>query len=212
MVLGLMILLFTVIGIIATVRFAAGKVKDITGDTAKIQAYQAFLAPVVMNDPDTFDDITGAEQAQLISIAIWQILQNDPNPDDYGFYEGDMLLPKSEVEQSFARLFGPELTVQHQTVDGGGIEFRFSESEGNYLIPITGVTPIYTPKILSAEEKRDTVTLIVGYLAGEDFQQDSEGNIVAPEPAKYMKITLRKAPDGSDYVSALQNTDKPADA
>ena len=94
-------------------------------------------------------------------------------------------------------------------MDGGGIEFRYSESEKSYLIPITGVTPIYTPQILSAERKGDLVTLIVGYLAGEDFQQDSAGNILAPEPAKYVKITLRTASDGSYFVSALQNTDKP---
>ncbi|MBQ7597852.1 MAG: hypothetical protein IJU56_04660 [Clostridia bacterium] len=209
MVLGLLILTFTVIGIIATVRFAGGKMRDITGDTARLQEYQKFLSPVVMNDPDTFDDITGADQSQLISIAIWEILQNDPNPDDYGYFEGDMLLPQSEVEESFAALFGTELTVHHKDVDGGGIGFRYSESEKGYLIPITGVTPIYTPRIISAEEKRDLVTLIVGYLAGEDFQQDSDGNIVAPEPAKYMKITLRTAPDGSYFVSALQNAQQP---
>ena len=208
MVLGLLILIFTVIGVIATVRFVGGKIKDISGDTARMQEYQIFISPVVMNDPDTFDDVTGADKSQLISIAIWEILQNDPNPDDYGYYEGNMLLPKEEVEASFAKLFGNELTVEHQTVDGG-IEFRFSEREGCYLIPITGVTPIYTPRIISAEEKRDVVTLIVGYLAGEDFQQDATGNLVAPEPAKYMKFTLRTAPDGSYYISALQNTDKP---
>ena len=211
MVLGLLIVAFTVIGIIATVRFAGQRIKDFSGDTARLEAYQDFISAVVMNDPDTFDDITGADQAQLISIAIWEILQNNPNPDDYGYFEGDMLLPKAEVEQSFANLFGTELTVQHQTVDGGGIEFRYSEAEGCYLIPITGVTPIYTPRILSAQEKRDSVTLIVGYLAGEDFQQDSAGNLVPPDPAKYMKITLRTTPDGGHYVSALQNTEKPSE-
>ena len=46
-------------------------------------------------------------------------------------------------------------------------------------------------------------------LTDEDFQQDSAGNILAPEPAKYVKITLRTASDGSYFVSALQNTDKP---
>lgn len=209
MVLGLLIAAFTVIGIIATVRFAGGKIRDLSGDTARLEEYRDFISAVVMNDPDTFDDITGADQSQLISIAIWEILQNDPNPDDYSYIEGDMLLPKAEVEESFASLFGKELTVQHQTVDGGGIEFRFSESEQSYLIPITGVTPIYTPQIISAARKGDLITLIVGYLAGEDFQQDSAGNILPPEPAKYMKITLRTAGDGSYFVSALQNADKP---
>ncbi len=209
MVLGLLIVAFTVIGIIATVRFAGEKLRDLSGDTARLQEYQDFISSVVMNDPDTFDDITGADQSQLVSIAIWEILQSDPNPDDYGYFEGDMLLPQADVEQSFASLFGKDLTVQHQTVDGGGIEFRYSESEKSYLIPITGVTPIYTPRIISAAQKGDLITLIVGYLAGEDFQQDAAGNILPPEPAKYMKITLRASSDGSYFVSALQNADDP---
>ncbi|MGN1418359.1 MAG: hypothetical protein ACI4W6_03440, partial [Acutalibacteraceae bacterium] len=67
-----------------------------------------------------------------------------------------------------------------------------------------GITPIYTPKVMEANEKGNSITLTVGYLAGEDWTQDSEGNMVEPEPAKYVKITLHKTDKNSYYVASIQ--------
>ena len=67
--------------------------------------------------------------------------------------------------------------------------------------------PIYLPDVTEADEKDNSVVLTVGYLASADWVQDSEGNMVPPEPGKYMKITLGKNTDGSFFVKAIQNID-----
>jgi hypothetical protein len=108
------------------------------------------------------------------------------------------------VEEKFISLFGDEVKINHSNVDGGGIDFKYSEKKKAYLIPITGITPIYTPKVTDAKEKSGSVELTVGYLHTSDWQQDSNGNMSAPEPGKYMKITLGKNSDSGYFVRAIQ--------
>ena len=211
-IVGTFVIVFVIIGIVSTVSFVGGKIKDSSKNTEKIAEYKSFLSAVIMNDPDTFDDVSKANQGQLISIAIWEILSNNPNPDKYNYSNGDMLLPKAEVEESFQKLFGTQTEIKHTTVDGGGIEFKYSDKKSCYIIPVTGISPIYVPKIMDVQEKRSNIVLIVGYLAGEDWKQDVNGNLVEPEPSKYMKITLRLNSDKSYFISAIQSTDAPQTA
>lgn len=206
-IVGIVVVALVIIGLVSVISFLAGKVKNATDDSAKMREYESFIAPVIMNDPDTFDDVSKANQSQLIAISIWSILDDNLDPDKYEYSGDGMLLEQKDVEERFASLFGNDIKITHTTADGGGIEFKYSEKKHCYIIPITGITPIYTPRVIEANEKSNSVILTVGYLAGEDWTQDESGNIVAPEPAKYMRVTLRKNNDGSYYVSAIQQTD-----
>lgn len=206
LIVGLMILLLALVGTVSLVLTAADKIgKTIEDKNAeKYSVYEEFIAPVIMNDPDTFDDVTLADSGQLLSIAIWSVLDSNPEPDKYEYTDDGMLLPAKEVEEKFTSLFGNEVKIIHSNVDGGGIDFRYSEKKKAYLIPITGITPIYTPKVTDVKEKSSSVELTVGYLHTSDWQQDSKGNMIAPEPGKYMKITLGKNTDSTYFVRAIQ--------
>lgn len=203
---GFVVLALAVVGLVATFMSLHGRVQEKREEKneALYEKYESFIAPVIMNDPDTFDDITLADTSQLISITIWSILDGNIEPDRYEYTDSGMLLPQKEVEEKLQRLFGSEVKFSHTSVDGGGIEFNYSSEKEVYVIPITGVTPIYTPKVIDVSEKSSYIVLTVGYLYSSDWQQDSKGNMVAPEPSKYMKITLGKNTDTSYYVRAIQ--------
>ena len=208
-IVGLIVITLCIVGIVsifsAVRREADSRSKE--RENIRYGEYEAFVAPVIMYDPDTFDDITMANTDQLISIAIWSILDSDLEPDTYEYTGDGMIIPGDDVENEFRKLFGNDAAFAHATVDGGGIYFTYSEASSSYVIPITGVTPIYTPKVIDATERQSSVILTVGYLASSDWVQDSDGNMVAPEPAKYMKITLGKNNDGTFYLSALQTAE-----
>ncbi len=206
LIVGLLVLSLALVGCVAVVITALqGIDKTISNKNAeKYGAYEKFIAPVIMNDPDTFDDVTVADPDQLVSIAIWSVLDSNPEPDKYEYTDDGMILPEKEVEEKFSSLFGDEIKITHSNVDGGGIDFRYSEKKKAYVIPITGITPIYTPKVTQAKERASTVELTVGYLYSADWQQDSQGNMTAPEPGKYMKITLGINGDGTYFVRAIQ--------
>lgn len=208
LIVGLLVLILAFVGVASLVITVTRHIDKSVGEknAQKYSAYEKFIAPVIMNDPDTFDDITVADMGQLVSIAIWSILDSNSAPDKYEYTGDGMLLPEKEVEEKFTSLFGSEVKIVHTGVDGGGIDFRYSEKKKAYVIPITGITPIYTPEVTDVKEKSGSVELTVGYLHSDDWQQDSQGNMIAPEPGKYMKITLGVNNDGSYFVRAIQKT------
>lgn len=208
-IVGTVVVLLVITGIVSIFSSGASKIKEIrlAAKAEKYASYESFISPVVMNDPDTFDDVSKANQSQLIAISIWSILRDNVEPDKYEYTDGGMLMPQKEVEDEYHKLFGDEVKLIHATVDGG-VEFKYSEKKKCYIIPITGITPIYTPDVIEADEKTNSVVLTVGYLASEDYRQDASGNMVPPEPAKYVKVTLRKGQSGEYYVAAIQNAEQ----
>ncbi len=209
-IVGLAVIILTVIGFISVCSFVSDKLQSTANKSKQeqTQVYEDFISPVIMNDPDTFDDITKANLQQLLSIAIWSVIDSGADPEKYEYTDDGMLMPQKEVEDEFVSLFGSEITLRHSTVDGGeGVTFKYSKKKECYVIPITGIMPIYLPDVREIDEKDNSVVLTVGYLASTDWVQDGEGNMVPPEPGKYMKITLGKNSDGSFFVKAIQNLD-----
>lgn len=204
-IVGALILIFVGIGLVSTVRFLSGHVQHLSLREQQREQFRTMLRPVVMNDPATFDDVSLANPDELLSIAIWNILLQNPDPDRYDFADGQMLLPQTEVEESLQSLFGTDVSVKHTTVDGGGVTFSYAEKKRCYTIPITGITPIYSPRIDDMTVSGDRVVLTVGYLSGEDVTQNENGELVLPEPAKRMRITLRRGAENQLFISAIQD-------
>lgn len=206
-VLGLAVIALAVVGIISIVSSFASDIAHRADEKSreKFSVYEEFLSVVVMNDPDTFDDITQANKSQLISIAVWSLIEKNSEPDTYDYVDSGILIPKEDVEKELSLIFGSDVKYKHQTVDGGeGIEFRFSESKKGYIIPITGITPIYIPRVLEAKERESAITLKVGYLASSEWVQDEEGNMTEPEPSKVMEIILSKNNEGGFFVRSVR--------
>lgn len=206
-VLGLAVIALAVVGIISIASSFASDIAHRADEKSreKFSVYEEFLSVVVMNDPDTFDDITQANKSQLISIAVWSLIEKNSEPDTYDYVDSGILIPKEDVEKELSLIFGSDIKYKHQTVDGGeGIEFRFSESKKGYIIPITGITPIYIPRVLEAKERESAITLKVGYLASSEWVQDEEGNMTEPEPSKVMEIILSKNNEGGFFVRSVR--------
>lgn len=209
--LGLAIAVLAVIGAVTVIVAGVTAIRQAVENSRNYDEYNTLLTPVVMNDPDAFDDLTQADPEQLIDISIWSILRSDLSPDQYTYDDNGMVIPEADVTAEFRRLFGTEVEPQHATVEGYGYTFAYDATKQTYSIPLTGVVPTYTPRVVNAEERGDTIILTVGYIGGDQWTQDAEGNMVAPEPDKYMRVTLRVREDGY-YISALQNTSVPETA
>ncbi len=201
--LGLVILIFAVIGVVLTVWNGVRYING-TADTGSEYAdYNAFLTPIAAVDPDAFDDITAASQEQLINAALWSILSLETTPDTYSYSGGFMLIPASDVEGAFVSMFGPEVTLTHKTVQGYNCTFEYDTTAKVYKIPVTTIMPIYTPQVTEVKKSGTSLVVTVNYLAAESWAKDDEGNMIAPEPDKVMKITFREL-QGSYYISAVQ--------
>ncbi|HAQ63701.1 MAG TPA: hypothetical protein DCR23_04485 [Ruminococcaceae bacterium] len=206
--LGLIIALLSLIGLVTVILTGIGTVSYISYKAKNIDEYNKMLIPVVMNDPDMFDDITKADMNQLLDISIWSILKSDLSPDDYEYVDGNMIIPEEDVTAEYTKLFGSDLPPVHATVAGFGYDFVYNSAEKHYVIPLTGIEPTYTPNVTDVDKKSNTVVLTVAYLASDGWAQSADGSMVAPEPDKFVKITLREK-DGNQYISAMQMTSTP---
>lgn len=205
---GIVVIIFAVIGlaaVIAGIIFGVGKLTD---QSAKKSEYESFITPVIMFDPDPFDDVTKGNQEQLINAAIWALLKSDLDTSVYATDDGNLSIPQADVEKYFSKLFGPEAKPEHRSVTGLGYEFSYDSAKQAYIVPITGVEPIYTPRVFEISKKGNTVELLVGYLGSSQWAQAENGDMVEPEPDKYVTVVLRESADGY-YVSAIRSTNAP---
>lgn len=205
---GMLVAILAAIGLVTVVISSVKGIDSAIEKSKKFEEYEKMLAPVVLIGPDTFDDITKADMSQLMEISIWSLLKSDISPDKYESTGDGILIPKEDVEAQFVKLFGTEVTPTHSTIEGYGMDFTFDSSKGTYTVPLTGVTPIYTPDVIDKTSLSNSVVLTVACLAGDAWEQGENGEMKAPIPDKHLKITLREK-DGNTYISAIQNTSTP---
>ncbi len=206
---GSLIIILAAIGLVTVIVSAVKGIDTAIEKNKHYEEYNTILTPVVLIDPDTFDDITKADMNQLMEISIWSLLKSDIAPDTFESNESGLVVPKTSVEEEFIELFGTEVSPVHQTIEGyGGLEFVYDTKTETYTVPLTGITPIYTPQVVDKTTSSDTVVLTVACLAGDGWEQSENGDMIAPTPDKYIKITLREQNDNL-YISAIQNTTTP---
>ena len=206
--LGLLIIALAITGIYAIASSAADFIRSKTDDSQQRLEYTQMLTWVVANDPDTFDDISKANPEQLRDIAIMSLLYDDINTGEYELSEKGLLVPAADVERYYVKLFGSEVPCTHGQVNGYGYVFEYDEQAQTYSIPITGITPPYTPRVTGIKEYRDTVVLTVGYIGTDGLQVDVNGEIAGAQPVKYMNITLRKT-EGEFRIASVQSASAP---
>ncbi len=210
-IVGIIIVCLALAGMFFLGRLGYEKIRDLTDNSEQKQQYETFLYPVIMLDPDTFDDITKADMDDLLTSSILSLLtDSENNPYNFEFVEGTtsgLAIPQATVEEAFKKLFGSEVKPAHHSVECSTCIFEYQSASKRYVIPITGYDPAYTPKVIDLKKTREgTVELTVGYIAYNDWETDENNTFTSPEPAKYRKITLRRS-DSDYYVSAIQNAD-----
>ncbi|MEI6578638.1 MAG: hypothetical protein WCN92_04160, partial [Eubacteriales bacterium] len=198
--LGLAIIALALVGTVTLLSFCVTEIKNLTNNTALKTEYENYLKPVVMNDPDPFDDLSKANMSQLLDSSIQMLLNSDrkPSEDEYvevASPEGGkvlmMLIKKDDVAIYFEKLFGKEISPDHMSVSGGSLDFDFDKVQGVYYVPITTSLQVYVPRIYSIDKKGDSIILIVDYIWDSNSNPNEQGNLDSAVPDKRMKITLR---------------------
>ncbi len=208
---GIVAGVLAVIGLITVIKFSADTINNLTDNASEKSEYEKMLTPVVMFDPDPFDDLTQADVSQLLNSAVWALLMSEDGADKYPYSEGEnigIVVPQTDIEQFFISLFGTEIDIAslHSSIDMSEYDITYDAALKSYILPITGIESAYTPKVYEIEKQGSSLILSVGYIVNKAWVQISDGEYAAPEPDKYMKITLRER-DGGMYVSSIQAVD-----
>jgi len=212
--LGLAIILLAAVGTATLVFFAADAVKNFTGKGELKEEYTKFLTQVVRNDPPYFDDIQDADQTYLLDVAIWAFLADEGlSKKTYKYSETDpigYIVPVTDIAFFYKKLFGSEYEPQYDTVVGQGYTFIYDKAKESYIIPLTGIDPIFIPRVDTIEKQGDSIILTVSCLTADKWKLNKNGEYTPPQANKYLKITLRQPDDGTGYyVSAIQASEPP---
>lgn len=210
-IVGLVIMIFAVFGVLGLVSVGISAIRQ--GKEEKLQQqyaeYNEFLIPAAAIDIQPFDDITHAAMSELVEMSVWSILNSDLDPAAYNYSDGRLVIPAAQVKAEFERYFGTDVPIVHCTVEGYGYEFTYDATNGVYYIPLTTITPIYTPRVTSTEKKGSSVTVTCGLSNASLWTQNKlTGEMNAPQPDKYIKVTLRTI-GKTMYISAIQSSSTP---
>lgn len=213
-IVGLIIMIFALLGVIGLVSLCVSAAKQNKEEKLLRQyaEYNEFLIPAAAIDIVPFDDISNASMPELVEMSVMSILTSDLDPAAYQYTDGRMAIPASQVEAEFTRFFGNDIKIVHTTVEGYGYEFTYDHTNGVYYIPLTTITPIYTPCVTGIEKKGTSLTVTCGLANAPLWSQDKlTGEMKAPEPDKYIKVTLRSI-GKQMFISAIQSSGTPETA
>lgn len=208
---GIVAIVLAVIGLVSVVRFAVDSIGRLGDDTEEKKQYEEMLLPVVMFDPDPFDDLTHADISQLLNSAVWSLLMSEEGTEKYPYSEGEVfgiIVPQEDIAKHFVKLFGNEIDIasMHGMIDMSAYDIVYDAALKSYILPVTGVESAYTPRVYEIEEQGSSVILSVGYIANKAWAEIADSEYKTPEPDKYMKITLRER-SGGMYISSIQAVD-----
>lgn len=196
------------VGLVAVVTWGVGLVQGLLNRTAAKQEYEQLISPVVMTDPIPFEDITTADNDFILEASLWAALTGS-NRENYTYDDmGLLLVPASDVSVAATRLFGPTVTVEHQSFEDVDGTYLYDPEIAAYRVPSI-TKSAYSPSVTEISKNGDEILLTVGYVAPGNVwstqQQTTSGD---PTPEKYMVYRLLKASDGSRYVAAVRDTDR----
>lgn len=209
---GVIAIILAIIGLITVIRFGINVVNDKKNKAAEKAEYEEFLRPVVMFDPDPFDDLTQADNSQLMYAAVWSLLLDENGADKYSYSTGEtvgIVVPQTDLEKAFVKLFGNEIDVKniHSSIDMSTYDITYDSALKSYILPITGVDSAYIPRVKDIAKQGSSRVLTVEYIGSKAWAELKNGEFTQPEADKIMTITLRKGNSGM-YVSSIQTTNR----
>lgn len=200
---GALVFVLAAIGLIMVAISSVKMTTNLMDKTKDKQKLEHFILPVIMFDPTTFESPQTADPQMILRSSLWSALlskgRDELATDDYG----SVVLPASDIDVQAAKLYGPEVKVQHQTIqEDFTTVYLYDEEQKVYNVPVATQMAVYTPKILEITNKGPVYTLLVGYIPpGNLWQTDSDGNTYEPEPDKVMLMELNKVKDGYNIVA-----------
>lgn len=152
-VFGFAVLVFAVIGIIATANRAVDYVRAQSDDTRLVKSFESLVLPLTAFDSAVFEDRTVLSEDVIITAACWDAILNP----SVTFSEdgGNYIISYLDIDARVAKLFGTGLEYTHKTVGDVELLFEYDEETRMYTLPAYPKTVAYLP-VLESYEKTET--------------------------------------------------------
>lgn len=205
---GAIFILLAVIGLAAVLLFTADLTRDFVDNTAQKTEFEELIRPVLMFDPVPFENPNDLQPATLLQASMWSALLGEKR----GSYQYDemklLVVPASDLDVNAQALFGPTVSLQHQTFGNYDTTFVYHEETNTYRVPLVAQIGTYTPSIEKITQQGNEVLLMVGYLPPDTLwtAEQAQREDGEPQPDKHMIYVLEENDKGDYYISAIRDT------
>lgn len=159
---GLLVIVFAVVGVVNTVIAASGAINRMANQTDLKEEFALYLYPIVATDPPSFEDASTLTQSTIIKAAVSRILLTG-DTSNYETDTGVMYIPEFDVETAAKNIFGNSIEVTHQTVGHVQDLATYNSEKKVYIVADTNRVPNYYPQVSKIENVGETYTLTVDY-------------------------------------------------
>ena len=198
---GFLVLVLAAIGLVSIVLSGIHAVERATDDTKLRSELYDFLLPVMQYNPEAFADVNKSGQDALLLAAIWRVteaerirqLRDSSGISSYPIDDvGRMLIPVTEIEESYMELFGSGVEIYHHTIGDDSMSFtvEYDKAQGYYHIPSASPSSLYITVIDTLKKKGDKYVVRVGYVLSTKIGRDEKGEPVDPTPDMAEKFQL----------------------
>lgn len=167
----------------------------------QLNKWNEFITPVVMQDPQPFDDVTQATENMVLTAGMWRAIMCGATKTDPQFDEAGRVMIKSDVvKKACTELFGDKCKFNPKAYSDKSF-FTYNENEDKFHIEAISNYNNYIPYIKDCKSKGDIIRVDVGYVEpGDPWRQGENNN---PTPQKSMIYEL-KSKNGVYYIDSIK--------
>lgn len=200
-IIGMIMTVLVIIGAVSVVIAATKATYNTVGQTALKKELALQIFPFTIIDIPQFDDVKKLDNMSIISAAIWAFIIDDNDKSIYNQDNlGTMYVPDVDIELYIRRLFGNEIAIKHQSVEGSSVMMYYDETARTYAVESTPKMLPYRPRIDKIAKKDDIYTLKVSYILPDamwNFDSVESKGVVD----KTMEYVLKKNKESYQVIS-----------
>jgi hypothetical protein len=212
---GTLVLCFALVGFAWLCTMVGQYIHGVVTDDSVERAYDSYLTPVVMFDPQPFESLSAADKAMIQKTAVWKTVFDKLDDIDEYDDQARWVCPADLVRQSAVQLFGvsclltPETFTMKDYNSGTEITIMYTDETDTYHIPLMQAVGTYQPYVVSKKARNGVTLLKVAYGVYIDLGSvtDPDVEIVGENLAvvKYMEYEIAHDRDTDmDYIKAIR--------
>ncbi|MBQ3009120.1 MAG: hypothetical protein IJD80_05975, partial [Oscillospiraceae bacterium] len=110
--------------------------------------------------------------------------------------------PAIDVDKYFAKVFGTQLRLEHDSFSDAGVDFEYDEDAGVYIVPATNFPTGFAPQVEKIKTSFTEKIVTVGYLSPQTSWADTSERTVS----KYVDYIFEKQ-DGRFCLVAVRESE-----
>lgn len=219
---GILVVLLAVVGLGFLGTQLYQYIYKVATDDSVERAYDTYLEPVVMLDPQPFETLEGADKKMLLQASVWLTVFENIGRADLEYDDAArVILPADLVNESAVKLFGPDCVLSPTDISVTNMlgaeegspqaTIQYVAEENAYHVPLPTNVGSYRPYTEKVRRRGNLKYLRVAYRTSFDYSETGEvysrpeGQEDSNYTVKYMEYELTYDPETeTEYISAIR--------